>query len=579
MAHGHQKNIARTDGIHAADRRHRPARRGKAAIGRRSAVVGAPVSPVQASVVERSMAAAAECLGHGQFEQATQVLGQVLRHVPDYADAYNLLGVAARGRGETEVAIGHFRHAVASNDRLAGAHANLGVALVDGGHSQTAIPALMRALDIDPENAIALYGMGRVLLESAAFAEAEALLRRATDVSPRFAEAFARLGHALVELDRYRGAERACRRAIELRPELAFAHNVLGRVYTATGRLEEALESCQQAAILDPTLPAAKWNLAGPLLALGQLKEGWDAHEYRRTRKGAERYAVPWPVWKGEPLDDKAILVRAEQGLREEVLFSSCFRDLILRARHCVIECDPRLKRLFKRSFPEATVHGVARNDQGWLAQLPKIDSYIRAGSLMRYFRTDVSDFPDHKGYLRSDAAARSAFANRLAAMGPGLKVGISWRGGKGSETRRAFSALDAWRDILAVRGVQFINLQYDDSQAEIAVVGNEFGAAVHEIEGLDWNDLDSVAALSAALDLVITPSNTVMALAGAVDAPLWLLDAGAGFGMFGTGRSLWYPRARVCRREASAPNWSAVLRRVAADLAIRARNTATGRP
>lgn len=528
------------------------------------------VHPVQATVIDRSMATAAELLGARRFEQATQLIGQVLRHAPEYPDAHNLMGVAARGRGDMESAIGHFRRAAELNPQLAGAQANLGLALVDQGRHGEARTPLMRALEIDPSNALALYGVGVVLSNSCAFAEAEAVLRRAVRISPRYAEAHAKLGFVQFELEHFREADRSCRRAIALQPENPAIHDTLGRVLTAQGRFEEALESLGTAASLDPGTADTRFHLAEPLLSLGQLTDGWDAYEHRQKPEGEGR----WPVWRGESLAGRSILIRPEGDLRDQILFASCFSDVLRQADRCVICCAHELGRLFQQSFPRAEICGVAHDDE--VPDLPGIDFQILSGSLMRQLRRNVEDFPSHAGYLRVDAARRSALANCVAALGPGLKVGISWRGKTGTEVRRAFMPLTDWGAVLATTDVHFVNLQYDDASGELAESAGLTGTPVHEIEGLDVSrDLDGLAALLSVLDLVIAPNNEILTLAGAVGAPLWFLDTAPGFGTFGTGRCLWFPRARVYRREVGTPDWSAVLRRVAADLAVEAHQQA----
>ncbi len=136
-----------------------------------------------------------------------------------------------------------------------------------------------------------------------------------------------------------------------------------------------------------------------------------------------------YPRWAGQPLEGRVILVHAEQGIGDEILFASCVPDLIVRAGHVVIVCDPRLTALFARSFPQATVHGIARRTDCRGAELSeRIDYQIPAGSLPRYFRATAAAFPHRRQFLVADRQQLSAWRKRLATLGAGLKVGISWR-------------------------------------------------------------------------------------------------------------------------------------------------------
>ena len=102
----------------------------------------------------------------------------------------------------------------------------------------------------------------------------------------------------------------------------------------------------------------------------------------RSGRRGCAR-SYPQPRWNGESLAGRTILVHGEQGIGDEILFGSCLPDLIDRAGHCVVVCDPRLEPLFKRSFPQATVHGYARRqDRVGMPLAERIDVQIPIGSL-----------------------------------------------------------------------------------------------------------------------------------------------------------------------------------------------------
>jgi ADP-heptose:LPS heptosyltransferase len=99
---------------------------------------------------------------------------------------------------------------------------------------------------------------------------------------------------------------------------------------------------------------------------------------------------------------------------------------------------------------------------------------------------------------------------------------------------------------VLAAPGAVFVSLQYGDASAEIAEAARA-GVQIHTPPGLDLkDDLEEVAALCAALDLVIGFANAVTQLAGAVGAPLWLLAPPATWTCLGTDRYPWWAQARV---------------------------------
>ena len=95
--------------------------------------------------------------------------------------------------------------------------------------------------------------------------------------------------------------------------------------------------------------------------------------------------------------------------------------------------------------------------------------------------------------------------------------------------------------------GVTFVNLQYGDCSAELEAARRDLGVEIWNPPGIDLKqDLDDVAALCRAMDLVMGPSNATSCLAGAGGAPLWLLSTPGAWPMLGTARYPWYPQARV---------------------------------
>jgi ADP-heptose:LPS heptosyltransferase len=99
----------------------------------------------------------------------------------------------------------------------------------------------------------------------------------------------------------------------------------------------------------------------------------------------------------------------------------------------------------------------------------------------------------------------------------------------------------------LATHGVQWIQLQYGECEAELAAAEAAFGVAFWRPPGLDLRqDLDDLAALASALDLVIGTPNATTSLAAASGAPTWFVTGPGGWIQLGTERHPWYPKARV---------------------------------
>jgi len=541
----------------------------------------------------------------GRVEEAEATYRRVLALDPEHGDALHLLGLIALQRGRAHEAAELIGKAARVEPGSPIYHCNLGIALHALGQLEAAVAAFRRALEIRPDYAVALgnlvaglkllggldealgacrrlrdlrpgdpevhANLGELLRDAGEPEAALEAVQRALDLGPEQAAAHNLLGSVLLELDQVAAAEAAFRRAIALAPEFAPPHANLCEALRQQDRLEEAEAAGRRALEIDPDYATAHWNRAYALLGLGRLAEGWREYEHRLRIKAHHR-PVPCPRWQGGPLDGRTILVLAEQGVGDEIQFASCLPDLVARSGHCIIQCDPRLEPLFARSFPSATVRGAAREEADWLAGLPPIDAHLPLASLLGHFRPSIESFAGKGGYLAPDPERRERFAEQLAALGPGLTVGLSWRSMRQRlrqrSRRRHYAALEDWSELLAVEGVRFVNLQYDKAGPELAEAEARFGARIHQLPGLDLlDDFDGVAALIAALDLVIAPNNTVHGLAGALNARLWTFHLPSSWGILGTDGYPWFPSARMYRLAADAPDWSPVIARMADDL------------
>jgi hypothetical protein len=297
-------------------------------------------------------------------------------------------------------------------------------------------------------------------------------------------------------------------------------------------------------------------------LSCAEFGAGWDDYEGRYDSDETPRRGFPFPDWDGGGFTGRAVLVYAEQGLGDEIMFANCLPDLIAEAGRVAVACDPRLAPLFVRSFPEASVFGAPRTAvHAWLDQAGAIDVQVAAGSLPRRYRRAAQDFPAHSGYLRADSGRVRHYRERLAALGPGRKVGLAWRGGL-VRTRRAVRSIEPGllAPLLARRDLRFVSLQHGDVDEDLARMHSAGGRSpVHwpEVPA----DPDDAAALMAALDATITVCSSVVHLGGALGVRvLAMVPASPEWRYLRSGDRLpWYPSVEVVRQQ-RADDWAAVI-------------------
>ncbi|MEQ9146354.1 MAG: tetratricopeptide repeat protein [Parvibaculaceae bacterium] len=481
----------------------------------------------------------------GNTDEAISALRKALELKPDYADALMILAGTLREAGQLDAAIDAYEDLIALAPDMSKAHYNLGNALVADGQFDEAIIAYEEAVRLDPAYTPALINLAGALHSDERLDEALEITDRALKAEPASRSARINRGNVLKSMVRMDEAESQYRQLIDDNANDAEAFDLLGTALQGQARLDEAIASYRTALTLEPAVDRYKGDLSTALLANGELAEGWDLYEARFGRQDGlvHRRKIASRVWQGEPLNGKKLLIWREQGIGDDLRFASCFADVIARAEaeggKVVIETDPRLITLYARSFPGAKIRA-----EGDLNPGETIDYDIAAGSLPRLFRRSIEQFPGTGAYLTAKQAQTDAYRRELAALGTGLKVGIAWRSrNMASSRRRFYTSLEDWAALFGNENIQLVNLQYDNAAAEIEDANSRLNAGIHTVAGLDlMNDLDGAAALTAAVDIVVSAGTSVADMAGALGKTAYVYGAYRHPMCLGTGNLPWYP-------------------------------------
>lgn len=518
-------------------------------------------------------AAAWQALRSGSLQQAAALAGALVARDERDHDALHLLGLIAHMGGQPAMAERMLERAIAISPDLADYHNNLATVRVSQGRREAAIEPYRRAADLPgPSAAEARFNLALTLLQCDRPAEALEEIKVLASQGPLSAKALDAQGSCFYLLGRFDEAVHAARQAVVVAPDCAAYPFNLGNALGACQDRQGAEAAYLTALALEPGYAEAHVALAGVRLATGRLAEGWPDLDWHWRQPMSFQGIRPFPQreWKGEDLAGKTLLVWMEQGLGDEIEYANMLGDAIARARHVVIECEIRLATIFSRSFPEAEVVARQRPLPARLLQAD-IDYQINAGSMLPFLRPTLADFPQSGGFLRAEPGAVAHWRARLASLGAGRRVGFSWRSKLQTRMRSFhYSSLDDWGALFALPGIVWVNLQYDQCEDELKETEARFGVTVHRFPELDlMNDLEGAAALTAALDLVISPANSVTMMAGALGVPTWmaLFDA-QNWHRLGTSGHAFLPSVRVFPR-VLPDTWGDVFARMAGALAV----------
>jgi tetratricopeptide (TPR) repeat protein len=448
------------------------------------------------------------------------------------------------------------------------------------GRIHEARSAYRAVLESHPQDPLVLMQLGQALRKLGSHEEALLAYRQAQVLLPEDGGPLHGLGSVLHSLDRHEEAIEAYGQALEWLQESPELHYDLGLSLHQLGRLDESIAALQRAIAFRPDYANAHWDLSLALLAGGNFSEGWKEYEWRWSSDHHRSPQLPTtrPVWEGAETAN-GLLLWQEQGIGDTVMFLSLLQEISTHADPVIVQADRRLLPVLQRSFtpvPSAE-RDTLRLIQGRVEfserSIPvgedRYAHHLPLGSLPGHLRPSAQDFTRQpKRYLRADPLRSRSLRERLR-RGGRLTCGISWRSSNPMIGNRKSLPLAALAAALARPEVRLVSLQYGDVATEIAALRQERGIEVTVEPSVDnFRDIDGLASLIEACDLVISISCTTVHLAGALGKPTWVLLSDVPDWRWGlTGdSSLWYPSLRLFRQQRRG-DWSTVLQQLRGSL------------
>lgn len=198
---------------------------------------------------------------------------------------------------------------------------------------------LREACKLRPNFPEALNNLGDLLRLRGRPEEAEACCKEALRLKPDYVPAQLILGNALREAGRFHEAEPFYRAALERNPVWPEVLNNLGTLLYDLGRADEAIQSLRTAVSQRPDYADAHFNLGISLLLAGQFDEGWREYEWRWKQEAKKPHlrGFSQPLWDGGDIEDRVLLLHAEQGLGDTLQFCR-FVPAIAAGRRVVLE-------------------------------------------------------------------------------------------------------------------------------------------------------------------------------------------------------------------------------------------------
>ncbi len=510
---------------------------------------------------------AARAFGEGNYTRGAELALQALDINDLVAVGWNILALCLECMGENARAISCFERVLQLDPKNTDVLLNLGL-LASRLDMQDAAEQFMRMYCAAvPQSSDGANNLATILRDKGQYVEAIDILKAAIILDMENTTLWNSMGTVMNDMQDVDNALTFFGEAIRLDPRNARAHYNRGNILALTGPVDQAIadfDAAQNATTSDEDRAHVRYAHAQALLASGQLATAWQAYEARFDPHypGTTRFTLPKPRWQcTDGLSGKRLLLVGEQGLGDEILFMNAAASLMEAIGpdgKLFIACEKRLMPLFARSFPDAVVGPhLTISDNGrpvrlvpfMATKISEYDCWAPMASVLAVLRDDLSRFPQTDAFLTPDPVRVAHWREQLAAMGPGPKIGVTWKSLKDDARRQQYyMPLAHWGPMLSAP-VTYISLQNGDAAADLALIKQHYGTDVHVLDGIDLrNDLDELAALTAALDGVVGPLCATTNIAMACGCPALILSSSRfAWPLLGTQDRLpWYPTARV---------------------------------
>ena len=488
----------------------------------------------------------------GEQQKALDSYRQALSLNPQFAEAYVNQGNAYDALRQDDQAIASFDLAIQADPRSLNAYLNKATVLEKIGQSQAAVDACDKALGHRPDLAQAHCARGISLSTLGRFLEAISAFDAAIGLLPNFVPALCNRSIAFQRSYDYQRALEDINRSILLEPHNSNLYFNRGSLFFQMDDIPAALENYNRAIEIAPDNAEASYNKSLLYLSQKDFDKGWDLLHWRSVnpKQPQQQLQTSLPKWEPENPRHRRVLIWAEQGVGDQILFATLLQEARQRVSELHVLLESRLIPLFERSL-----NGIRFHPQDKPIDQTAFDAHLPMMSLGGILRRSQRDFSKASNpLLLADSTRAAMLRSSLASEGSQL-CGVFWKSRYNKNELRKSLSLQDLLPVLRIPGIKFVNLQYGDTTEECRVFQEQAGIEIFSCDSVDnFQDLDGHAALIQACDFLVGCSNTSAHLAGALGKKTYLA-LGHGHGTFWywanevDGHSLWYPSIRIVRQ------------------------------
>lgn len=463
----------------------------------------------------------------GDFEEAEQMYSEILKTEPNNASVLNLLGLLKYQNKQFSVAASYIIKAIEISP-CAYFYENLGRIYTDNEDFNEAIFAYKKALQLEPNNFEVLFNLALTLKRNKQPDQAIETYQKALSIKPDYADAYFNIGN----------------------------------IYESKNETTEALNYYQQGVKYNPNDSGMAYFLSTSLLKLKNFEQGWKYFEHRPsktlsilTHKAQYKNLTNKPLWNGENIKDKTLLIYYEAGLGDTIMFARYLKMLKDKCAKVLFISQIALEPLLKENFPDIEFVDRMKPNIEPFGNL-EFDFHAPLMSLPYLLKhTSEDDIPLKDNYLKADmekvkSQKEKHFNNNK------FRIGIKWLGNSTVGLERIIP-IEAFYKLFELPNTQFYSLQTEDGIEELEKVKDKYN--IIDL-GSTFNDFSDTAAAVENLDLIICNDTSLAHLAGAMGKPCWIMLPDQYNWRWHTDLSYspWYKSVKLFK-QAEENNWNGI--------------------
>lgn len=324
------------------------------------------------------------------------------------------------------------------------------------------------------------------------------------------------------------------------------------------GKFIEAWKLAEEIENKYPENPAGKFNRGWLLINKGDLFEGYKNLEYGRAVNvyGFGAINSDTPMWKGEDLMGKTLLINLEGSLAENILIARYATEVWNRGGKTILCCNKILHSAFER------IPGVLKCATAEQAEKEEYDYWIPGLSCTWVFGKNIPSDP----YLFAKQESVQNWKN-IIRSNKKLKIGINWHG-ENDKDKGQFRPIPKEKFLKLINNTDVIDwysLKKENTE--------KMPEGVNDLQFFIISLEDTLACIEN-LDLVITSCPYISHIASAMGKPTWVILPILTNHIWASGKkhSPWYSKNTVLFRQKKFGEWDDVINEVSKRLSTLAK-------